>query len=181
LAARGYNAAKLQEGLDLQQAAQAALTVRQTAIGAQKQAVAAADGAESTARHTFDDFRETARAVFTAAADRSALGVTGSVPKDQQKFITTARASYTAAQAEPYQAALATYGFPEQTIAAALATLDAFTTAIEAQKSAVGATTQATADREAAVKTLNAWVKQFSKIAGVALKSQPALAKRLGL
>jgi hypothetical protein len=165
----------------LQQAAQAAFTVRQTALAAQKQAVAAADGAEATARHTFDDFRETARAVFTSAADRTALGVTGSVPKDQQKFITTARASYAAAQAEPYQAAFATYGFPAATIAVALATLDSFTTAIEAQKSAVGAATQATAAREAAVKELYAWVKQFSKIAAVALRAQPALTKKLGL
>jgi hypothetical protein len=181
LAARGYDAAKLQAGLDLQAAAQAAFTARQTAIAAQKQAIAASDGAEATARQTFDDFRETARAVFTSAAERSALAVAGSVPRDQQKFITSARAAYTAAQAAPYQAALATYGFPAATVAAALATLDAFTTAIEAQKSAIGAATQATASREAAVKDLNAWIKQFSKIAGVALKNNPGLAKKLGI
>ena len=40
----------------------------------------------------------------------------------------------------------------------------AFTTAIEAQQSAVGAATQATADREVAVKELYAWVNQPAQL-----------------
>jgi hypothetical protein len=112
LAARGYDAAKLAEGLNLQQAAHAAFTARQTALAGQKQAIAAADGAEATARHTFDDFRETARAVFTASADRTALGLVDKIRNDTQKFITEVRTSDTTAQTEPYQATLATYGFP---------------------------------------------------------------------
>jgi hypothetical protein len=181
IAARGYDAAKLKEGLGLQAAAQAAFTARQTAIAMHKHASAAADGAESTARRTFDDFRETARAVFSAAADRAALGIANIAPKDQQKFITAAHASYTTAQTEPYQAALGTYGFSAQTLTAALATLDAFTAAIEAYKSAVGAAIQATAGREAAMKTLSAWIKQFKKIAAVALRDRPDLRKKLDL
>jgi hypothetical protein len=181
LAARGYNAQKLAEGLALQASAQAAFTARQTALAAQKQAAAAVTGAETTAQHTYVDFRETARAVFTSSADRTALGLLGKVPADTQKFITQARASYTTAQTEAYQATLATYGFSAATIAAALATLDVFSDADKAHQSALGAATQATADRDAAVKELNAWVKQFTKIAGVALKNQPALAKKLGL
>jgi len=79
------------------------------------------------------------------------------------------------AQTKAYQATLATYGFPAATLTAALATLDAFSDADKAHQSALSAATQVTADRDAAVEELNAWVKQFSKIAGVALKSQPAL------
>jgi len=111
----------------------------------------------------------------------TALGLLGKVPNDTQKSITQSRASYGTAQTEPYQATLATYGFPAATLAAALATLDAFSEADKAHQSAVSAATQATANRDAAVKGLYAWVKQFGKIAGVALKSQPALAKKLGL
>lgn len=69
-------------------------------------------GAETTACHTYVDFRETARAVFTASVDRTALGLVGKIRNDTQKFITEARTSYTTAQTEPYQATLATYGFP---------------------------------------------------------------------
>lgn len=181
LAARGYNTQKLAQGLALQEAAQIAFTARQTALAAQKQAAAAAAGAETTARETYVDFRETARAVLASSAERTALGLLGKVPADTQKFITLARASYATAQTAPYQAALATYGFPSATIAAALATLDAFSAARQAHQSALGAATQATAARDAAVKELGAWVKQFGKIAAVALRAQPGLAKKLGL
>jgi hypothetical protein len=53
--------------------------------------------------------------------------------------------------------------------------------ALDAYTTAVGAATQATVDRKAAVKELGAWVKQFGMIAGVALKLRPDLLKRLGL
>lgn len=76
---------------------------------------------------------------------------------------------------------LATYGFPAATIQSAQAALDAMSQADQVQAAAIGAATQATANRDAAVKDLNAWVKQFSKIAGVALKGRPDLLKKLGL
>jgi len=103
------------------------------------------------------------------------------IPQDAQKFITAACASYTAALQEPYAATLATYGFPAATIQSAQAALDAMSQADQVQAAALGAATQATANRDAAVKDLNAWVKQFSKIAGVALKGRPDLLKKLGL
>jgi hypothetical protein len=181
LAARGYNAARLAEGQALQEAAQAAFTARQTALAAQKQASAASEGADATARATYVDFREVARAVFTSAADRTALSLNGAIPKDAQKFVTTVRVSYAAALAEPYRAALATYGYPAATIAAAGTTLDALTAALGAQQAAAARAVQATSDREAATKALAAWVRQFGKIAGVALKSKPALARKLGV
>lgn len=179
LAQRGYNEAKLTEGLQLQEAAQAAFIVRQTAMAAQKQATAALTGADTTARQTYADFRETARAIFASSADRTALGLAGSVPKDTQKFVTLARASYTNARNEPYRSALATYGYLSETIAQALATLDALTITDETQNTAIGAAVQATAARDAAYKTLDAWMKQFKRIVKVALRTKPALAKKL--
>lgn len=181
LAGRGYDADKFSEGLALQQAAQDAFTIRQTAMAAQKQAAATLDGAEATAREMYLDFRETVRAVMTASADRTALGLTGKIPEDLQKFITTARASYTAAQSGPYAATLATYGFPAAAIAAAVAALDALSTADQAQTAAIAAAVQATANRDAAVKAVDQWSRQFKRIAAVALRAQPAQAKKLGL
>ncbi len=118
---------------------------------------------------------------MTTPADHTALGLAGAVTRDAQKFLTLARASYTTAQATAYQPALATYGYPATALAAALATLDALSTADQAQNVAIGAAKQATADRDQAVKTLEAWVKQFKRIATVALRAQPALAKKLNL
>jgi hypothetical protein len=106
--------------------------------------------------------------VFTSAVDRTPLGLTGLVTKDQQKFVTSACASYIATQAEPYPPTLAADSYTKATIDAALATLDAMTTAIEARKSAFGVATQATADREAAFAAMNDWVAQYCTIAKVA-------------
>jgi len=57
IAAKGHTAQKLKEGLAVQQAAQDAFTARQTAVAAQMHAVAAGDGAETTARSAYSDFR----------------------------------------------------------------------------------------------------------------------------
>jgi hypothetical protein len=179
LATRGYNDTGLGEGITLQQAAQAAYTARQTAMSAKTQAVSALNQAAAAARATYADFRETARGIFPAASDRIALGLNGSVLKDQQKFITQARASYQAAQNEPYAARLAIYGFPREALVAALATLDALSTADALQNTVLGEASKATADRDAAYAALDAWVRQFNHIAKVALRNRPDLLKKL--
>jgi hypothetical protein len=181
IAARGYNTTRLAEGLAVQKAAQDAFTARQTAMAAQSQAVAACDGAELTARSTYADYRTIAGGVFTVPADRAAVGLKGAVPDDMQKFITLAHSSYDNAKNEPYQTALAVYGYAPATLDAALATLDVFTTAIEAQASAVGAAVRSTAARNEAVKALKVWMRMFDKVASVALKNRPDLLKKLGL
>jgi len=181
LAGRGYDDAGLAAGLAIQQAAQDAYNARQSAMGAQQQAASAAAQALAAARATYTDFRETARSTFSNPNARTALGVTGKVPEDLQKFLTTARASYAAAQSAPYQATLATYGFPAATIASAVAALDALSEADNAQKTVGKDAVQATADRDAAVKALQQWAKQFKGIASVALRAQPTQAKKLGL
>ncbi len=181
LAQRGYNEARLTEALQLQQAAQVAFTVRQKAIAAQKQATAALTGAAATARQTYADFRETSRAIFTPAADRIALGLKGAVPDDNQKFVTLAHTSYINGREEPYRSALATYGYSSETIAQAITTLDALIVADETQNAAIGAAKQATTDRDAAYKALDAWLKQFKRIAKVALRGKPGLVKKLAL
>jgi hypothetical protein len=177
LAARGYDAATLAEGLALQQAAQDAFTTRQAARAAQKQAAANATKAEDAARQAYADFRQTARVLFAVPADQAALGLTGNAPKDAQKFITLARASYAAAQSAPYAALLSRHGISGQAVAA----LDAFSKAGEAQSAAAAAAVKATADRDAAAKALKQWSKQFKSIAAIALRAQPAQAKKLGL
>lgn len=181
LAGRGYDTAAFTQGQTLQEAAQSAFTARQTARGAQRQASAALDGARTTALQTYNDFRETARAVFTSTADRSTLSLNGRVPKDAQAFITLARASYAGAQNDPYKTTLAKYGYPAAAIITALATLDAYSAANEASTSVAAAATQATALRDAAYKNLVQWDKQFRAIAKVAARTRSDLAKKLNL
>ncbi|MGC1375227.1 MAG: hypothetical protein WA821_03335 [Anaerolineales bacterium] len=181
LAGRGYDAAALAQGLALQQAAHEAYAARQAAMSAQKKASTAAEQALAAAHSVYMDFRETARANFSDSDTRTALGLTGKTPGDMEKFITTARISYEAAQAEPYQSTLATYGFPAAAIASALAALDALAEASKAQDDAISSAVKTTTARDAAVNALEHWIKKFKSIASIALRAQPTQAKKLGL
>jgi len=182
LAGRGYDAAALAAGLALQQTALDAYAARQSAMAAQKESIAAADAALAAARKTYTDFRTTARLTFTGNTKAGTdLVLTGKIPSDIDKFIVAAHTSYTKAQSEPYQATLATYGFPAETLAAALAALDALSDASKAQETTGKDAVKATNDRDAAVKALEQWAKQFKGIASIALRAQPTQAKKLGL
>ena len=181
LAGRGFDAAAFAQGLALQQAAQDAFDTRQSAMNAQKKASNTADQAQAAARSAYMDFRETARVNFRDSDARGALGLTGKIPGDMEKFITTARASYKAAQSAPYQATLATYGFPAAAIASALAALDALAEASKAQDDAISKAVKATTARDAAVEALEQWIKKFKSIASIALRPQPDQVKKLGL
>lgn len=179
LAARGYTPDKLAEGFDLQRATQSAFTYRQTTLATQSRATAGLSG-NAAVREIYIDFRDTVRAItdFTAS-DRAALKASGAIPNDRQKMITLARASYQAAQTEPFASILATYGYPLTAIATALAALDVCAAADIEQNLAVGNAAKATADRNAAVKTLDAYMKQLRSIAKVALRQRPDLLKKL--
>lgn len=181
LAPRGFDAAKFDEGLALQQTAQAAFGVRQTALKAQGQISAIRNGSESAAREMYGEFRVNARRLFPAASDRTALNLNGSIPKDAQQFIGAAQLSYKAAQKAPYAATLATSGYPAAYLTSALAAVDAFKKADEDQNAAIGAATKSTADRDAAFAVLDKWQKIFERLAQTTLKSRPDLLKKLNL
>jgi hypothetical protein len=94
-------------------------------------------------------------------------------------MLTEARASYQAAQAEPYASRLATYGYPATVITSALTALDAYAAADVNQNSAIGDATKATTDRNTAVADLDTYMKQLRRLAKVALRKRPDLLKKL--
>jgi hypothetical protein len=181
LAPRGYEAAKFTEGVGLQQVALNAFSIRQTAMKAQAQATAIRNGADSAAREMYSEFRYNAKKLFPAAADRTALNLNGNVFKDTQQFIGQARMSYLAAQSAAYAATFAANGYPAAYLTAALKSCDDLKAADETQNAAIGAATKATADRDAAFKALDNWMKVYERIAGSALKQRPDLAKKINV
>ena len=178
---RGYDAAKLTEGNSLQTAAQRAYAARQSAPAAQRDRSNDLQRVEDRARRSYTDFRETVRAVYPQATDRGALGLSGKVPVDVQKFITAARASYAAAETSPQAAELSKFGWPQARLDAALEELDGLSAAESSFKAAQGAAMQARADRDAAFAALAGWVKQFRRIAKLALRDQPGLSRMVNL
>ena len=102
---RGFDAARLTAGLDLQAAAQTAFTNRQTAMGEEDAANVAFAAAHAKCRQDYTDFRTTSRKVFKKnAAAQATLGVTGRLTTDAQQLVTAARASYNAARAAAVRA-----------------------------------------------------------------------------
>ena len=178
---RGFDAAKFAEGLALQTTALDTFSVRQTARKTQTQISAVRNGAESAAREMYGEFRVNARRLFPAAADRIALNLNGSIPKDAQQFIGAAQMSYKAALKEPYAATFAVNGYPTAYLTSALAAVDTFKQADEDQNAAIGAATKSTADRNAAFATLDKWQKIFERLTRTTLKTRPDLLKKLNL
>ena len=148
---------------------------------AQAQASAIRNGADAAAHEMYSEFRYNAKKLFPAAADRTALNLNGSVLRDTQQFIGQSRMSYLAAQSEPYAATFAANGYPALYLTAALKAVDDLKTADEVQNAAIGAATKATADRDAAFKALDDWMKVYERIAGSALKKRPDLAKKINI
>jgi hypothetical protein len=182
LAPRGYDAAKLAQGLTKQQAAQSAFAARQQAMSAQKDGTNKVTELAATAQQAYSDFRETARGIFKDPVALAAVGVTGKLARDREKFITQAKASYEGALANPgYLSELARFGFPEPAVRSAQATLDALVDAEAAQEAGKASATRATKARDEAVEEMDGWMSQFRAIARVATRSRPDLAKKLGI
>jgi hypothetical protein len=180
---RGYDDAAFAVGIDRCDAAQTTFTARQNAQAAQQEASALEKIARKAARDGFSDFRKIVRAVFRAnPAAQTALGATGRVPADLEKFLTLATAAYTSAlQHTDYLAALALRGLDQTAIQAEQAKLEALIQASADHETAKALAIRATAERNAAAKDLDTWWSQFRAIAQVTFKDRPDLLHQLGL
>jgi hypothetical protein len=182
LTPRGYDAAALDEALtSLQVPAQAAYDARQSAMAQLRSANEALAGAENQERKDFADYREIARAAFPGATDQVALGLKGTAPKDLEKFLTAATASYGAGKKAPYTAKLTVRGYAPAAIDVELQGLKGVANFAKAQATAKGAAQKATTTRDAAAKALATWIGEFRKVAKRTLRTRPDLLAALEL
>ncbi len=182
LTPRGYDVPALAgAAATLHDPAQMAYDARQVAMGKEASANAALAAAETQERKDFADYREIARVVFPASADKLALGLNGTAPKDLQKFLTLATASYTAGKKAPFAAKLTVRGYSPVAIGVELEGLKGVANFAKARDIAVGAALKATATRDAAAKALGTWVGEFKKVARRTLRKNPDLLAKLGL
>lgn len=180
---RGYDDNAFAAGIARCDAAQTTFTARQNAQAVQQEASALEKIARKTARDGFSDFRKIVRAVFqTNPAAQTALGATGRVPADLEKFLTLATAAYTSALQHPdYLPALTQRGLDQTAIQTEQTNLETLIQANAAHETAKALAIRATAERNAAAKDLDAWWSQFRAIAQVTFKDRPDLLHQLGL
>jgi hypothetical protein len=181
LEACGYDAADFATAQALIDSLLAAYQGRAAGMGKQATATEKQSDAIAISRDDYARFREIARASFPTQADRLALSLTGDVPEDTGRFITLARASYTAAGKAPHAAKLTKRGYPAATLGTLIAALDSFTETASEQDEAQGSAIGDTAKRDAAYDTLREFMKELKGVAKGALRGNPSLLAKLGL
>ena len=179
MAKRGFVETRREEGRGALGELKATFQTRQVKLGTQGEKATLSDVAEKVAQTKYADFRGTVRTAFTAPDTRRALGVSGSVPKDTEKFLTLAETGYNAAAQAPYIAPLEGYGLDATERAASLASLTAFRAAREGHRSAIASAKAATKERDDAYKVALKWNRDLLRMAKIALRDRPDLLAKL--
>jgi hypothetical protein len=180
LAQLSYTQAEIEEGQALHTAAQLGFNARQQAVGTARSSISARDALLDTARDDFATYRATVQANFPANV-RTALGATGRVPTDIQKFITLVRSAYAAAQQATYADTFAKRRLTAAVLTARLAQIDQLETVDGQAKAADKSAIAATKARDAAGAALRKWVGDFRKQAKADLRKFPELRAILAL
>ena len=179
MAKRGFNEPKLAQGQALLTTLKTAFQARQVALGTQGEKATASETEEKAARDKYADFRTTVRTAFADSDTCKALGVSGLVPVDTEKFLTLAEAGYNAATQDAYVGPLAELGFDGDEQAASLATLTAFRATRTTHQAAIAAAKAATKERDDAYKLALKWNSALNRMAKIALRERPDLLARL--
>lgn len=171
LETKGYNAAELQAGVTLQTAAEEVFDSCQQALGELDRAQAAFDFAWESAREEYLEFRWIARREYPNTYTQQMLQVVGVLSDDLHEFIAQAAISYRAAQLLKPAQPLIRYGFGPDRINAALSELRRLAQLKLALQARRAGADRHCEERDMAVAMLNLWMREFERVARVALRS----------
>ncbi len=182
LAAFNYDAIKLQEGQALFQTLEEQHAAQLRLYAQQKEATAAFKAAWSAARKLYMRHVKIARALLAEEPERLArLGLEGERSRTFGVWLDQAQQFYREGLADAgLQTALAEGGLAQAVLENGQAEIQAAAQANAAQESAKGLAQQSTKDRDAAAEVFQGWMRNFWKIAEVALSDQPQWLERLG-
>lgn len=183
LADRGYDAARLDEGLALHAAAQAAYSNRDRTAGARTTLSGTTKQADRAARLALAEVRNTLRALYDGQPGAlEDLGVTrDSLAGDRNTFLTESRSTLAAVRRAPYAAEAAAAGLPDKKLAAADAAIEALALAAGDSTTGAGARKNSTETRDDAFGDFQAWVNRFRRFSRIAYRDHPAVAARVGM
>lgn len=176
---RGFTETKREEGRGVLGELKATVQTRQVTLGTQGEKATQSEDDEKIARQKYADFRKIVRTAFTSSDTRKALGVSGLVPVDTEKFLVLAEAGYNAALEAPYKAALEALGFDSAEQAASMVTLTTFKAARTAHRAAIAEAQAATKTRDDAYKIARKWNTTLMNMAQIALRERPDLLGKL--
>ncbi len=179
----GYDAAELQRGLGLYQAALTAFTAQDQAQGDKRQSVVAAAAAQQLLYRSCCALAELARTQFPAGSpERLALGLTRRTPRSSARLIAFAATLYTTAQTNPDIAAhLATRQYPAARLTAEAAHIAITQETGADQVRATAYAVHATRTQSTALAALSTWASAYRAVARHALRDAPHLRQSLAV
>jgi hypothetical protein len=177
----GYDAAELAIGQGYVDALGGGLQKRQQGMGDKENEQDQLETSEKTVRNDYAVFREIARASFPAAADRTALALSGDVPEDMDRFLTTATTSYTNAGKAPYTEKMTKRNYAPARLTTLLGAVKQLEKDASERHQAGGEAIDNTKDRNDAYDTLRAWMKECKGVLRGALKGRHGQLAKLKL
>ncbi|HJZ49880.1 MAG TPA: hypothetical protein VKE41_22045 [Roseiflexaceae bacterium] len=183
MAARGYSAARLAEGLALREQALALHQQQRTSLGAQLAATDARTASQAQAHSAYMGHVAVARvALRDDRGAACALDLAAARKRTRAGWLAQAQQFYAnLLAAQTLVASLEAYGVTREQLRETQQAVVAVETALVAQQTTKDAAQQATQARDAAMQALNRWMRDFVAIARVALASQPQLLEKLGV
>ena len=179
----GFGPQRLAIGRGLIEAASFAVSAQVAAAGAYRAASATADSFEKVSRSGVSSFGQVAAVAL--GDDRAALttlGLDRPMPRAIAPFLTAVLAVYDNALGNPgLLEKLSAFGYNQERLTAERGRVLELIEARRAQEMAKGAAQQATAKQGQAMTALAREMRDFRRIARVALKDRPQLLEKLGI
>ncbi len=183
IAGYGFGDERMTAGRKLLEGASTAVSNQVAAVGAAQAASAQADALEEVVRSQCMNYAQVAKVALGGDdAALTTLGLDRTLAHALPQLITAGFAMYDNALGTPAIAEkLAAFGYPAERLTAERAQVAALVEARRAWEMAKGAAQQATAVQDAAMAALGHEMRDFKKIAKVALKDEPQLLEKLGI
>ncbi len=178
----GYNAEKMLEGKRLVIIVEKQVNEQEAAIGTEKGASQTVNALKKRAFDTYQSLSQVCEAIYIKDNGKLAiLGLTGKMPSQIPAFIKAAHILFENAQRPEIQVELANFGYNIPKLQSELEKISELEKAHQKREQTKGTKQQSTREKSAAVTQMDAWVKQYLKIAKVALKDKPELLEKLGV
>lgn len=178
----GYTAEKMLEGKRLYDAAVGIVNTHAQKIGTHTQA---RSDFENGLEQAFDIYQSLAKVCLAIFAHQKSslafLGIQNRMPRRGAAFFPAANRFFENAQSPEIQLELAKYGYDIPKLQQELEKIAAVDRAYQKQNQTRGAKQQSRSDQSDVITKLEDWMKQYHKIAKVALKDKPELLEKLGI
>jgi hypothetical protein len=178
----GYTAEKMQAGKTLYDETMHLVNARAQKIGTHTQARGEFETGLEHAFGIYQSLTKVCLAIFSRNKSRLAfLGIQGKMPRRGTAFFPVAYTLFDNAQTPEIQTELAQYGYDIPKLQADREQIAAVDRAYQKQEQTRGTKQQSRSEQSAAINKLEDWVRQYHKIAKVALKNKPELLEKLGI